>query len=585
MKRKSTKMKELLIVVSLLLSGAVGEPPAPYPPAGWRPNGPSFELPARVPAQNPQKQEYLPPVQSRGPLPPQDFDSGVDVSVQGLPTVEQQPIFQISPINGQQYSGPNYQADIRNLDQQQQQIQYQQQLAKQREFARQRQFEAERGNARANGLPNPQPPRQFVPQATTTTTQKPEFKTETSTEPLDLNEGEDYDDSKDTDTQKQKVSVEVTKQNIQEYPPELFLTPLTQFKIQPQFIQLGQLRAPLYYQPIRQEPEVQKAEGYDGPAHFAALPSVLAQQQLLTQAQAAPQPQPAFNQNPGIIIARGQEQPAYVVPQEPLTQYQPNQYQPVIQPQAQAYPQFQPVVLPPQTSNQLQPNPYAQPIQPQPESEDVETNDDDQAQAQPQPQQPQFVYQPNYQPSVYQQFPQPVPNQYQPQEQVFAQPQLVNYAAQDWNQYYQNQLYPQQFADPNQVQIAQQNQGQDSLQSGLDINQQGNGIDQDQKDQEDPEDEQDGSRATAVSTAFGARTQPRVFAQYGAPVTSRPQAFNPGYTTTDAPQEEQAEDGPAVAQATAVATGSRKSAKLRSRRVRPIFTLDRSGHLVLAQEQ
>ena len=41
------KSQELLAVISLLVSGAVAEPPAPYAPSGWRPDGPAFVLPQR----------------------------------------------------------------------------------------------------------------------------------------------------------------------------------------------------------------------------------------------------------------------------------------------------------------------------------------------------------------------------------------------------------------------------------------------------------------------------------------------------------------------------------------------------------
>lgn len=51
----------------------------------------------------------------RRPLPP-NFDDSVDVSVQGLPVVEQQPIFEVSPINGQLYNGPSINADINKLN-------------------------------------------------------------------------------------------------------------------------------------------------------------------------------------------------------------------------------------------------------------------------------------------------------------------------------------------------------------------------------------------------------------------------------------------------------------------------------------
>ncbi|CAG4980541.1 unnamed protein product [Colias eurytheme] len=620
-------MKILLVVVSLVLSGVVCEAPAPYPPSGWRPSGPSFELPQR-----PIKQEYL-PVDPRRPAKNPNFDDGVDVSVQGLPTQEQQQLFQLSPINGQQYTGPSINSDIKNLEPSFQQIQYQQQLQKAQQFARQREFDA-RVKTPSNGLPNQQSPRQFAAEPTTTS-ERPNFKSnaEPTTESFELNEGEQLDNPKD---KKEKVSVEVTKQNVQEYPPELFLSPLTQLNVQPQYVslqQFGQLRAPLYYQPIQAAPE---SQGFDGRAHLAAFPSVLAQRQLLEQ-QAAQNP--SFSQSPIIV----QQEPALV--QEPVNQYQPivSQYQP----QVQSYPQFpaQPVVLQPQGVNQIQPNQFVQPGQYQPQFQanpqvpqqeaDAETIQTDQPQTQVQayPQyqpalqpvnqvQPNFI-QPNqfvqsqYAPAnVYAQpdpfaqnaYVQPQQNAFvqsqqnafvQPQQNAFVQqqndfpqaqfgaqqfvPAQANQPEQDAEnipaqqpqivyQNYQPQVYQNQDPQANGVQYFFQspNQGQVALQSGLN-DQQDNGLENEEDDE--------GTKATAVATAFGARTQPRVFAGYGAPV--------PNYqTTTEAAQEENAtEDGPAIAQATAVATGRRKSAKLRSRRVRPVFTLDKSGHLVLAENQ
>lgn len=146
---------------------------------------------------------------------------------------------------------------------------------------------------------------------------------------------------------------------------------------------------------------------------------------------------------------------------------------------------------------------------------------------------------------------------------------------------FQQQLLQGQLEQQNQY---PQSQGPDALQSGLDVNQQGNDIEEPQ-DQEEDQDE--GNKATAVATAFGARTQPRVLPKYGAPYpVPRVQAAPGSVTTTESTAEEVTEDGPVVAQAVAIADGTRKkSAKLRSRRVRPVFTLDRSGHLVLAQGQ
>ncbi|XP_045532747.1 transcription factor SPT20 homolog [Pieris brassicae] len=586
LKSPCTQAVELLVLLSLAISSVVCE--APYPPSGWRPDGPSFDLP-----QKPQKQEYL-PVDPRRPANP-SFDNGVDVSVQGLPTVEQQPIFQVSPINGQLFSAPSINADIRNLDPSFRQIQYQQQQQKAQEFARQREFDAKVRNS--NGLPSQQVPRQFVQ----TTTVKPEFKTaEPTTETFDLNSEE-----VDTNEQKQNVSVEVTKQNVQEYPPELFLSPLTQLK-SPQLVslqQLGQLRAPLY-QPIQSS----NFPGFDGPAHLSALPSVLVQKQLLEQ-----QTQP-LTQNPIIV-----QEPL----REPINQYQQiNQYQP----QIQAFPfQPQPVVYQPQAISPAQTNQFAQPQyqpsqvpQPNPDVENIEPTE--QTQTQPQYQTPVFIQpqaqpiqpnqfiQPNFaQPNPYAQpnqfvqpsqvqpniFPQagqfqsPIiqPNQYyQPQfVQAFEQQQSgVDQQAQQPQIFYQNvqpQYYqPSQYQDQaqaNQYDIQNQYaqaQGQVALQSGIN-DPQDNSLDTEELD------ENEGNRATAVATAFGTRTQPRVVPTYGAP------APVPAYqTTTEANDESVTEDG-AVAQATAVASGRRKSAKLRSRRIRPVFTVDRSGHLVLAQEQ
>ncbi|VVD00649.1 unnamed protein product [Leptidea sinapis] len=640
-------MKVLLVTI-FAVGSVLAE--APYPPSGWRPNGPAFDLPQRVPSQVPQKQEYLPPpVDPRRPTN-RNYDDGADVSVQGLPTQEQQPIFQLSPVNGQQYNGPRVNSDIRNLDPSLQQVQYQQQLQKAQEFARQREYDAHQKQP-WNGLPTNQSPRQFVP-----TTQKPEQKTnqpeykysspDSTIEPLDLNQGEELDEEPKENAE--KVSVEVSKQNIQEYPPELFLSPLTQLKVQQQLVPLrfGQLQAQIYYQPAA-------GQGFDGPAHLNALPSVLAQQQSAVQ-----------NQYPQ----------APIIVQEPVNQYQPEQ----------AYPQSaQPVALQPQPISQAQPN-Y---IQLAPANQYAQSKPDQQVLVQPnqlaQPNQfPQSSYvapatyqpaqfaqpglavQASYQPSQFaqpNQLPQPsyvAPASYQPAQ--FAQPGLTAEGSYQPSQFAQpNQLpepsyiapasyqpaqfaqpgltpeasyQPSQFAQPNQLsqpsyvapadyqsnqyaqpgfaaqgsyqpsQVAQPNpqtdteniqpvqpaqpqivyqtyqpqyyqpnpyqaghfnqdpnqyqaetsqfQNPDALQSGLN-DPQHNGIDDGDNDDEREEDE--GTKATAVATAFGTRSN--------------------------------TEDSVAVAQATAVANGRRKSAKLRQRRIRPVFTVDRSGHLVLAQEQ
>ncbi|XP_039761440.1 putative mediator of RNA polymerase II transcription subunit 12 [Pararge aegeria] len=709
-------MRELLTLVSLLVGGVVAE--APYAPSGWRPDGPAFVIPERNQFVSPQ-QQYLPPVDPRRPLTPNNFDEG-DVSVQGLPSIEPQPIFEVSPINGQQFTGPGINADVDRLNPSFQQAQYQQQLERARQFARQREFENNLARVPSNGLPNQQSPRQFASPTTSTTTPKPEFKTveaETTTESINLNKGETLDEPNTRD-QKDKVAVEVTKQNLQEYPPELFLSPLAQLKLQPQFVpfgpQFGQLRAPLFYQPAQLQDG--RSPGFDGPAHLSALPSVLAQRELLSQ-QAQGKGQ-GFAQNPIIV----QQQPSFIqepinqyqpvrpvqrvqpvqpvdpvqneesdqddepdvesiqsgqptkkqgqpLPQfqgqqvilqqqpinqiqldqfrqsqlqfqpQPQVQYQPQQIQPQLaqpnqftQPQLQFQPQpqlFQPqqaqanqfpqpqLQLQPQPAqpNQFpqpqlqfqpqpsQPNPFPQPqLQFQPQPAQPNQFPQPQLQFQPQPAQPnqflqperpkdveeieptdqQVVYQ-NYQPQFYQ--PQIQANQYQTPEQplLVAQPQQP-FAFQNQDQFYQNQFLQQQYDPSLQAQTAQPApQDGQPLQSGFDINQQGNDIDQ-QEEQEN-EQEEEGPRVTAVATAFGTRTQPRVFAQYGAPIPKVQE--NPGLRTTteSAMQEEpQDEDAPAVAQATAVSTG-RRNAKLRSRRIRPIFTLDRSGHLVLAQQQ
>ncbi|XP_052747937.1 PAX-interacting protein 1-like [Galleria mellonella] len=545
-------MKKLLSVIFLALSGVLGEAPAPYPPSGFRPAGPAFELPQR---QNTPSQQYL-PVDPRRPLTPNNEygpPEEEDVSVQGLPTQEQLPIFQGSPINGQEYVGPALQTDLKNLDQSFQQSQYQQQQQRYREYARQKELETARARNNANGQATPAVPRQFVPR--TTITPEPTFtttETPSTTEALDLNEGETLEESKPQ--KNAKTSVEVSKQRLQEYPGEFFLSSLAQLQLQQQLVpiqQLGQLRAPLFVPPTRDVSQRQVLSGYDAQTHFAALPSVLAQRQVL-QPQGVVQNQQPF-QNPGVLVAQQQPTGFAPSPVQPL-----NQYQPVV-PQVQQFPQIQaqPAFGQPQPVN---PNVYGQP---RPDTEDVEVQD------------PQLLYQQTYQPQLYQQ-----PNIQQfPQEQqnlLLSQAQ-VNYPN-------QNQGIPNQPQSVGQQpgQFPQQGyQGQDAfLQSGLDVNQQGNGVEDDESD------DQDGSTATSVATAFGTRTQPRVYTQYGAPVPVPRAQLDPNYQTTTESTAEATTDGPAVAEASAVAVdGKRRSAKLRSRRVRPVFTLDRSGHLVLAPEQ
>ncbi|XP_063370535.1 uncharacterized protein LOC134658806 isoform X2 [Cydia amplana] len=693
-------MKDLLAVLCVI-GAAVAKAPAPYAPSGWRPEGPAFELPQR--GQNP---NYLPPVDPRTPANIPDAD--IDVTVQGLPPrQDQQPVFQPSPIGGQQYVGPNFNADIRSLDQGLNQAQVQQQKA--REFARQKQENEAR-------FPSTISPNQFNPRTTvnsrtpsnptqSTITPRPDFRT-TSTTPadLDLNEGETDEVGSPAVSEKQTVSVEVSKQNIQEYPPELFLNPLAQLRLQP--LQFGQ--SPIV---IPGEQSQKQVAGFDAQTHFAALPSIIAQQQLAQQQLV--QQRALLQQYPGnqAFVVSGQTSNRGFLIQSPQPLQPVAQLQPLVQPLAPI--QGQNVVLQPQGAKQIQPN-FEKPKQ-ENEDDDDEQRDDDQSQQpqvqtqfgfQPQPQviyqqqpqglqpqgfqsqglqQPQLIYQQpeafqpqtetvsqqGFQPQGFQQ-PQLIyqqPEAFQPQTETvsqqgfqpqglqpqgFQQPQLIyqqpeafqpqtetvsQQAFQPQQVYqpqqvafqqaqpalqpafqqsqadqpqiyqpqtsYQPQTYQPQFYAPDQqiqgqlVSVPAQNvdqyyqqqfqqrqlsqsQGQDALQSGFDVNQQGNSLDQNDKESDE---NTDGATATAVATAFGTRTQPRVFSTYGSPI---PRAQNAA--TTEAPAEEvTTEEGPTIAQATAVARGGRrKSAKLRSRRIRPdspIFTLDKSGHLVLASEQ
>lgn len=396
-------------------------------------------------------------------------------------------------------------------------------------MSRQQQFPAS-PNA-ASGLPNPQPPRQFAQTTPTPTTTARPKQAEPTTE-SNLNKDEKLD--KDDLPKKAKISVEVSKQNLQEYPPEFFLSSLAQLQYQPQFLplqQFGQIREQVFFQPQQGAPAKQTA-GYDGSTHFAALPSVLAQNQLAPQQQTFIPAQQPIVQKPALLVQQAQQpaNPIIVQAEEPLPQYQPvaqyqpiaqpqlnqeplpqyqpvNQYQPFAQPQfnQEPLPQYQPVPnqyqptlqaqepLPQyQPVNQYQPiaqqYPQATPVvyQPQanlppqnPEAEAVETNEE----------QPQYIYQQTYQPQeVYQ--PQ-IQTQYTAQQGFIPQNQ-ANYP-QDLNQYYQPQF--QQFGAAPIV------QGQDALQSGLDVSKEENDIDQEEQEEQD-----DGTKATAVATAFGARS-------------------------------------------------------------------------------
>lgn len=228
----------------------------------------------------------------------------------------------------------------------------------------------------------------------------------------------------------------------------MYLSPLAQIRLQPQLvpIQFGQLRA--YPEQISQK----QVAGYDAQTHFAALPSVLAQQQLtqqqLAQQQVQNQPQtiPVQPQTlplqPQYVPQLQRQNPYFVSQQGVLPQtYQPNQYD-----QPQMTPQFQ-----------MQPVFVQQPTQ-------SEQNDDKEQI------QPQFVYQ--YQQPEYQQ-------------PLYTSPQ-----------------YPQQLILPNQYyqQQVQQNQGQDNQQSGLDVKKNVDDVDQPEEMDMD-----DGATATAVATSFGTR--------------------------------------------------------------------------------
>lgn len=348
-----------------------------------------------------------------------------------------------------------------------------------------------------------------------------------------MNEREILEDSEPVSakqTKAKKVSVEVSRQNLQEYPGELFLSSLAQLQLQPQFVPLQQVRSQI----VLQQAQEQK-QGFDGPTHFAALPSVLAQQQLQNQYQnpallVASQPanpelyvQPAVPQFQPVNYQPSQEQTFVpqsnpdaetVSVQQPVPRYQPVNYQPQAFPQLQPQPpvlqpqpQYQPVAFQPQYQPvALQPQPQLQPVALQPESQlqPVALPLQPQGQYQPsfprKPQQTNQVaqkpdreeldesYNQNQQPQLYQQPLEPI--QYQPNQNLFPAQLIV----QDLNQYNQ-----QQYLQP---QVIQQNfQGQDQLQSGLDVNQEGNDIDQ----AEDKEEEDENPRATAVATVFGTR--------------------------------------------------------------------------------
>lgn len=439
-------------------------------------------------------------------------------------------------------------------------FQYEQQQQNYLEFQRQRQLDA---YIAANRLRKPEAPAVFASRTTPATTEMatPEETTVATTTEINLNEGETLD----APEKQEKVTVELTAQKIKEYPGELFLSSLAQLQLQPQFtpLQFGQLKDPLYVQPIQSQKQL---TGFDAQTHFAALPSIIAQQKLQQQNLLIPgQPRAVSELQP----IRSYQEPQYQVeqvPQQQQTFYPQANFEPQyqaqlqIQSQVQPQPQFQlqplpqyaaqtiqfepqpaelqpqPAPFPPQTlqfqpqSVQFQPQPaqfqpqpaqfQPQPAQFQPQSTQFQPQPT-QFQPQPaqfQPQPAQFQPQPallqpqpnnkdaenidqsSYQPQIYQQqFLVPQPNN-QPQP-GYIQAQLINYPSQDFSQF-QGQFLQQQNQFQQQNEFASPSQGADALQSGLDINQQGNDIDEPQ-DQSEGKDE--GTTATAVATAFGAR--------------------------------------------------------------------------------
>ncbi|GBP56605.1 hypothetical protein EVAR_80369_1 [Eumeta japonica] len=602
--QRSERRERVLAVSFFLVSAALCEPPAPapYAPSGWRPNGPTFDLPQKTAQAANVQDTYLPPQQAQNPPASEYGPPEEDVSVQALPTSEQTPQFLVSPISGQQYVGPTFNADVRSLDQSYRQSQIQQDTFK--ELQKQRELQEQ--NRNINGFPITQPRQYAKPdvqstEKTLTTSSPSESTTKSDIDYADDNPEESVASkvtSKSGQNPQERTTVEVAKQNVQQIPPELLLSPLSQLAANQYAYplqQLGQLRAPIFYQPnVYSQPLIQpvgqyQGSDFDGPAHFAALQSILSQRQiLLGQPQSVYQTQQGFlNGQPNVFVRREQPQS---------------------DPDAVSIDQFNPQF----PNSRLQSN--TQQNQPLPQSQDDNTetkqrnnkSDDDDETIENQ-NQPKFIVN---QPQFYQ--PQEIPYQYQqPLEQQ------------------SNQFVPQQQFLYNQPQHVMRILGQDALQSGLDINQQGNdvGSDSKKKDEDDDnmeENDDDGSTATAVATAFGSRlSPPRTFTQYGAPVPNiRPrtrQNDSPtedsnaievamlqrhlvrNYSKVDSTKPHQwlntymcqfswlsvsdAGRGPAIAEATAVADGPKKSARLRNRRVRPIFTLDRSGHLVLASSQ
>lgn len=499
-------MQGQLAVLLLGLGLAVAEPPAPYRASGWRPNGPAFELPQKFGTQNNQQQSYLPPIEPRRPQTqygaPDDDDT---ITVQGLPVKEEVPIFMISPINGQQYVGPNFNSDINNLIQRLKQSQFQTQ---QELFRKLEQELYATQNQQKNNAPNQQEPRQFGYNPTYPTTESTTFAstqddsadtaTETVTEissPTQLGK-----------TQKQNIlSLEITKERLRELPV-IFLGPIAQnAQVNRGFARLTQPQGANF--------------GYNGPAHLAGLQSILSQrQQAITS--------PKLEDDSLVEQITPTEQKSVI----------PQAYNPAVQP----------VLV------QLQPTQFGQ---------------SDQRQFVQIPQaflnQPQYVRQPQ---DLNEQFvvnPQPVQIP-QLQQAFLNQPQYSNLQNPNTQQLILNPQFPQQFLSPqlpNQGQYYQnqvQAQNPNALQSGLEMEQEGNGI-----EDKEGSGEEDESTANPTSTAFGTRTSPRVYAQYGVPV-SRPTPSEVQEPVTESMNSAEETEEPIVATATAIANGSkRRSSKLR----------------------
>lgn len=386
-------------------------------------------------------------------------------------------------------------------------LQFQKQQETFRTISRDREFNTRTRQQNNIGVPSVQTPRQFqtstYPSITepTKTTGNTNDSTDNFrfTEPEQITANPSNDDKDATYKKKTESPVEITKQNLQEIAPEIYLSPLTQ---QISLQQLGQLRAPVFYQPnaasIPQfnQKLIASNFGYDGPLHLAALQSILSSQnQGLAQAQLIQnQNQGSFEQMPSMVLVNKNEEQENVYPGQQFNQQQP------------LYPQqLQPVLVRNQgfiSENQYQQSrEYLQPNLNTPQQNDSNDNDNEYNKNFT----PQFVINP---PQVYQpqevQYPQqfytaPEQNanddQGQQNQMAFAnqyqiqyRPELVQYQPGNQNlvQYYQNQT-------------PQQNQNGDTQNNFQDN--QGNDLEQTEKDSSDEDD----SSVTAVATAFGTR--------------------------------------------------------------------------------